>query len=531
MAVDQVHHDRTEIHRPAPVHEHANANFNSAELWNHYQSHVRGKDAGRHGDTPAGSGERPAVGSEKATHRAAAKGHDGTQESKAKKEPDHLIMTNAFAGLEGSGETRGVKPKDHDALKPAKGKDGKDTVKSAEKDAAGKVADPTDGQPIKIIGKPAHFDPKKSTVAVLDDFTEPKERTGGVTTDNHGEVSAKGFEANGLNVYRIQTNNAAGYGEQMAAIDAKIKSGELPLGKGDAVNVSLGMPNDLSIKDTTGFFGAPSTNETLAQNKDKLLDGIRAKSNDTNPENAGMKAVTTDVIKSNDAIQDMKDRGITVLHAAGNEGTDKFSAHFLNATELNSTKPNGQPDSFSADHSLTVRGDGVLPVTTRPADPFSKTSLYKDKGNYQINLQNGKMLSGPITELGEGWTGDKVPFDRNSFDPATYADKLKHIPNVQPTSMLSGEPLAGKAMTFMPGHAPKPDFAPGELKPSGGDTGLTITTTVPTRNDNANLSFRDTPSTDTTPKVAGFLAGTSFSGIGYVAEHHDEMERLKREGK
>jgi hypothetical protein len=528
MAVDQIHHtEKTEIHRPAPANAHAQ--FETHHLLADYQKTVGAKKAGGHGDSPAGTADKPAAGSDTHKHGATPAGQDGTHERKADKKPDHLIMTDAFAGLQGNGETRNAKAKGVETPKPPKGKEGKD--KPAQNDGHGNVADPTDGQPIKIIGKPNHFDQNKPTVAVLDDFTEEKEKAGGKAIENHGEISAKAAEANGFNVYRIQTNDAAGYGKQMQAIDAKIKSGELPLGKGDAVNVSLGQPNDLPIKGTTDFFGAASTNDTLAQNKDKLLDGIRAKSNDKDPKNADMAKTFGDVTKSNDAIKDMQDRGITVLHAAGNEGTGLFSAHFLNATELNSTKPNGQADNFSADHNLTVRGDGVLPVTTRPADAFSKTSLYQDKGSYEINLQNGKSISGPITEGGKSWTGDKVPFDRNSFDRNTWSEKFKQIPNEQPTAMLSSERLGGEDMRFTPGLSPKPAFDSVQLKPSEGDTGLTITYPVSTRNDNVNLKFTDTPSTDDAPKVAGVLAGTSFSNIGYLADHREEMERLKHEGR
>ncbi|MBU6451110.1 MAG: hypothetical protein KGS72_04975 [Cyanobacteria bacterium REEB67] len=455
-------------------------------------------------------------------------GKDGSQDTKTSKaEADHLIMTDPFAGLQGTGDTRGVKAKGHDA---PKAHDAHDAPKAhdSSKDKGASQNDPTDGQPIKIVGKPEHPDPNKPNVAVLDDFAGPKEKAGGLSTETHGDISAKAAEANGFNVYRVQTSDAS-YGEQMKALDDKIKSGELPLGKGDAVNVSLGMPSDLSIKDTTGFFGAQASNDNLAQNKDKLLDGFKAKSEDAS--NPGLQAVTRDVVQSNDAIKDMQDKGIKVLHAAGNEGTDKYSAHFLNATELNSTRPNGQVDSFSADHNLTVRGDGVLPVTTRPADPFSKTPLAQDKGSSEIQLPNGKTLSQPITELNKAWTGDRVPFDRNSFDAHTYTDQLKEIPNEQPNLMISADRLGNKETRFTPGRSPKPDFDAGQLRPAAGDSGLSITQTVPTRNDNNNLKFTDTPSADKTPKVAGVLAGTSFSNIGYLADHKEEMERLKREGK
>jgi hypothetical protein len=321
MSADQVHNSDkpVEKHDAAPQQPH----FDALALMKEHNTTVGadksagngdGKVIGNSGDASARPGDKTNAGTDTQASGAQTAGKAGGQDGRAgKAEPDHLIMTDPFAGLQGSPETQGVKAKGHDTPKTQHGKDGADSSRPNQGDASkgqAKPDDHTDGQPIKIVGKPEHLDPSKPTVAFLDDFSKPKESAGLLPVENHGEISAKGAEANGFNVYRVQTGTAP-MGEQMQAMDAKIKSGELPLGKGDAVNVSLGSGNDLPVEGGAKFFGVSATNDTLAQNKDKLLDGIKAKSEDSS--NPALQSGLGDVVKSNDAIKDMQDKGIRVL--------------------------------------------------------------------------------------------------------------------------------------------------------------------------------------------------------------------------
>ncbi len=235
--------------------------------------------------------------------------------------------------------------------------------------------------PFSIVGRPASLDPSKPTVAVLDSFNGPTEKVSGLPLASHGEIIAKSNEANGFNVFRLETGSSnASFGDKLEAIEKKVNSGELPLGKGDAINISLGpadakIHQDLTVKQAGEFFGLPLTPENLAENKDKLLDKVREKAEATDDQ--GLKGGLNEILRSNGAIKRLQDKGINVIHAAGNEGPETFTIQFMNAnTQLGSQKPDGEFDGFSATHSLLQKGaDGVIGVTSQAPDAFSKTEI------------------------------------------------------------------------------------------------------------------------------------------------------------
>lgn len=123
-----------------------------------------------------------------------------------------------------------------------------------------------------------------------------------------------------------------------------------------------------------------------------------------------------------------------MVHAAGNTDTPTekhFSMDFMNARDqLSSVRPDGRPDCFAVNTSLTKNGDGVLGVNYSPVDLTSKTPVVNQKGYYQID---GLPVRYDAAEFGGyrlGSGNEGFAFDRN-----------KDLQNGQPVGAIASNAI------------------------------------------------------------------------------------------
>lgn len=436
-------------------------------------------------------------------------------------EGEHLLVDNAFAALSAT-DTRAVKAKAEKKAHEPQTLEIPPTIGKATEASA----------PITIVGRPEKFVPERSTVLFLDNFS--KDRTNmasfgpGAGGAPHGEVSARAAEVNGFNVIRAQANDAP-FNEMFRDIEKRINSGELPLGKGDVINVSMGH-NDLTFAQVSEFTGIKITAENLAENKDKILDKLREISK--THENLELRQAIAGLVETNEIINRLQtEKKITVVHAAGNDGPDKFSIDFMNAkVQLGSQNPETKKfDSFSAAHSLetTDPANGVFGITTGWSQ-FSTLPLARDKGYASLIVPNGNPVSFPISGLFQSAIAtDGKYLDRSALG---FNDHKIQIPDA-PLSPLPYAALSSTASGFeskLQVGGPKQFFNSGMLKSPVANGPLIFSDRLSLKNVNNEISFSNTVPTDTMPRIAGVVAGTSFSNIGWLSDHRDELEKSKR---
>lgn len=236
----------------------------------------------------------------------------------------------------------------------------------------------TDSKAVRIEARPANFDAKLPSVAVLDEFTQDSLKLSATDSISHGELSARAIDEQGfLNVFRLQTDflqedsqgsdrhgsaaqNEGEIADSFEALVKLVESGELPLGKGDGVLASFGNASDPTFAEATAKFGISVSAENLRTVRQDLLARLKEVSADaTHPESQW----AANILRVNAAIETLQSRGINVIHAAGNGGPDKFSPGFLSANlQLTATDQHGKPLPNSADHSLTTKALGKFSV-------------------------------------------------------------------------------------------------------------------------------------------------------------------------
>ncbi len=391
-----------------------------------------------------------------------------------------LVFDNAFSAADSFGDdlTRAVKSKQGDRRVPLPPErpDSIDPRKS-----------------ITVLDSAQNLDPSKPTVVVLDDFRDIRRNTEPLDSQGnglpHGEPTAQAARQNGFNVVRVQDNTTApwdGTGANFAmplmGIEQKINSGELPLGKGDVINISLGNNPDLSFTKVSSMLqtkgGMPDLNvtpENLAANKDRILQGMQAIVNNpaSTPEE---RKIASRIVDTNAAIQRLQDKGITVVHAAGNNGPGEFSPDFMSAAvQLRSQRPDGTPDPFSANHSLAKPADGIFGVV---ANPF-------------------RNLAGEGTVPGFRLTGTDITF-------AAPAGAVQTNGLTLDMSKPVSAPLQFGQAPFLPGGGQ-------EVVPNDLPVGLKMTMEKMTPN----------------LPITGILGGTSFANIRWLQENRDSLLQRK----
>lgn len=436
--------------------------------------------------------------------------------------------------------TRGVKGKK--AGKAAtKAEDKRDGAKAS--DAAGSKAADTagDAQPPKKeeskqeerahdpeIVKQTGDNPKAPTVAFADVFNVKDQYLANNTTVSHGEISRKAAENNGFNTVALDLDNSRDkfnnkdFSKDLNAIDKKIDNGELKLGQGDALNISMGN-EDPTFKQASDFVGFPVTRENLAENREKILNRMNEIKDDPSRSESD-RTTANRVVETNKAIDKLQGKGVEVIHAAGNEGNDKFSWEFMNAkTQLSSNKPDGTADSFSADHSLTTKGNGVIPVHSKmDVDLFSKTPVAKQTGSYEVGDTGVKFQREKLPPF----SGDTHVFNRQSDDYLGKATKAR--PDVsQPSSVLSKE-------TAMHGaKVPEAKQFSAEPQKERNPDKFTKQPEAVAQMWTAKIGKPNVVGGDSAVPKAGettrneVLRGTSFSNIDYLKGNFDSMARKK----
>ncbi len=370
-----------------------------------------------------------------------------------------------------------------------------------------------------IVGKPANFDPKNPTVAFVDSFTASGRQNLGRGTDvSHGEFSAAPAEANGFNSFRVQANMEDGrsFADVLENVEKKVASGELPLGQGDVVNISMGNP-DLTFEQASKVFGFDINKDNLAQNKDRILE--KAKEFSQNEQNGELREIFENIVKSNEAITRLQEKGITVMHAAGNGGAEKFSLEFMNANVQLNSQTDGKPDAFSAAHNLTSPGDGKFKFT-RDADLTSSTPIRDQRGVVKVE---GANVSFPVTGMGNGLVGNLRQVDTQTIAQATM-DKLPETQNLPlPPSLLSASTDAAPGRFSK--NAPKQDFS---LPSPSGDPLVKFSYTAKTKNANDQIQISD-QAPQAGSLASGILVGTSFSNIRKLQEMRPQLMEMKKQ--
>lgn len=363
-------------------------------------------------------------------------------------------------------------------------------------------------------------DPKKPTVAFLDFFAGGHVPIAETARLNHGSISQLAADAHGYNTIAIQQKAPVDeYGDADLSkviddVDKKIDNGQLKLTKGDAVNISLGNP-DPTFDEASEFLGFEVNRENLAQNREKILKEMaNIKGDPQAPED--MRQIATRVLATNAAIDRIQAKGIDVVHAAGNDGPDRFSWDFMEANvQLSSASPNGKVDSFSADHSLTQKEDGVIPLTwLNEGNLISKIPIAEQRGRIELGDTGVKfdykgsdsVLSNNLIFNRDTYSVDKAPDKRSGeiktpqfmFDP----EKTKQSPFKYVSRFVASEETAREnhnhVLTFS-----EADVA-GYVEPGRRE----------------DLTKGEKP-------VIAVAPGTSFSNINYFKHHYQEYLRRK----
>lgn len=294
-----------------------------------------------------------------------------------------------------------------------------------------------DSEAVSIVGRPKKFDPSKPTVVVLDDLRDDKvefmREKGAVKGPTHGEITARaaehrGAEQDGFNVFRVHMNENASQLEVIQGLEKKIKSGEIPLGRGDAITMSFGGTHDATFKAVSQFLGTEINAANLKDKRDEILAAFREKSQDPSlsPE---LREGLANAVAMNDTISRIqKDTGADVIHASGNTGADRFSLQFMTANiQLRSSDKDGKVDNFSADHSLTnAAGDGVFGVKFN-----AKTNTFEVSNESVTNP-----IKFQLREIGKGKPVERFLGDRSQteFKLVEKEDRL-HTSLALPTAV------------------------------------------------------------------------------------------------
>lgn len=383
-------------------------------------------------------------------------------------------------------------------------------------------------EPSTEVVKRTGQDPKAPTVAFLDNFKEKHEDLGDGTRVAHGEISRAAAEAKGFNTVALQDsdrrdqNGDIDFSQRFKDIGKKIDSGELKLGRGDVLNVSLGN-NDPTFEQANKFLGFSGdraiTPENLAANRETILNRMKEISQDPSRSDAD-RATALRVVGTNQAIDDLKARGIEVVHAAGNSGPNKFSWDFMNSSrELSSVRPSGIPDDFSASNSLTTPGDGVIPIhVVNEMNLLSPTPIASQKGNLEIG-DTGARFARTGRDI---FPADTQIFNRETFQSGKRMESLKVDPAPLDPRMFDAAPIGTGTIA---GALPTNDLGPSALASDR----FSGAAPFPKKFDLAHPGqdrFAETLKPGEIP-VVGVITGTSYANINYLKSEYERLRGLK----
>lgn len=208
----------------------------------------------------------------------------------------------------------------------------------------------------------------------------------------------------------------------ISEVAAKVEKGELPLGRGDVLNVSMGKvaeydkngkekpgTGDPSFADLSKKVGFEVTPENVRENTDKILDKFKDISKDSS--DPVWQARAQEALRTNAAIDRLQATGVEVAHAASNDGNERIDINFLKAKhELQSVNPEtGQRDKFSGAGNQSV--DGSVPIYR--TDSNHRDAVYSMAGkeftNKELQVLNGDVVNSlPLSKPGVISMPDKL---------------------------------------------------------------------------------------------------------------------------
>jgi hypothetical protein len=381
------------------------------------------------------------------------------------------------------------------------------------------------------VGRSKTFDKTAPTVAVLDDFSKDPDNI--VPFDDkghglpHGDITAKAAEQNHFNVIKLQMGGND-FSKSLGSIEKKVASGELPLGKGDVLNISMGN-KDPTFEQASQLLSTPD--HPLSVTKDNLDAGMRTKILDrlgeiqNDPKSSpAVRDWAKSTLESNQTIQRLQDRGINVVHASGNEGPDHFSINFMTAKyQLSSARPDGQPHQFSADHPLTTKSDGAFGVKFQQTNMFDPTKIEDQKGSYQLD---GTNVGFSAAEIGRSPTsGDRYNFDSTTFrGDLAKENEVRRDPAVRTPldSSLFSPQDSGAASPLQPKRNQVPDWSKFQTSTNpelrSPTAPATWTTPMKTKDNTQAAATNVTaePVGADPHNVESVIAGTSYSNIRFL---------------
>ncbi len=222
------------------------------------------------------------------------------------------------------------------------------------------------------------------------------------------------------------------FSKPISEVAAKVEKGELPLGRGDVLNVSMGKvaeydksgkekpgSGDPTFADLSKKIGFEVTPQNVRENTDKILDRFKDIAKDSS--DPVWQARAQEALRTNAAIDRLQATGVEVAHAASNDGNDRIDINFLKAKhELQSVNPEtGQRDKFSGAGNQSV--DGSVPIYR--TDSNQRDAVYSMAGkeftNKELQVLNGDVVNSlPLTKPGMISMPDKL---------AGTPDDLKHL--------------------------------------------------------------------------------------------------------
>ncbi|CAM6000431.1 unnamed protein product [Sphagnum balticum] len=273
----------------------------------------------------------------------------------------------------------------------------------------------------KVEGDLSALDKKRPTVAFFDNFDWSKDEHPSFKFDGmylgHGLVSALSAAKNGYNVVPVEVGDSPANGSLLKDLSDTIKNGTLPLGRGDVVNISLGENMSTYAMSTVKVPGTgdPSfekvneklkhsgfnfkiTPENLKENREHLLDALSKMAQDKSDPEWQKRAQSA--VEANAAIKEIQDRGIEIVHAAGNDGPDHVDLNFLRAEhQLSSIDPVTQKiDQFSANNSLTEPEDGMVTLRRAGVGQYVLGNVPLNSAELcQVNYYNCGVKAAPLT--------------------------------------------------------------------------------------------------------------------------------------
>lgn len=398
-------------------------------------------------------------------------------------------------------------------------------------------APPYTGEPIALMHAPESFDRDTPTAVFLDDFVQKKD-----LRVPHGEISRRaakegGFQTVGLHLQDVRDKGIqVDFSTAINDIDKMVASGELPLGEGDIVNISMGN-RDPSFAEASKFLGfeVSRTDIDTARILSRMeeIAGDQSRSEDD-------RKIARRVVDTNAAITKLQERGVEVVHAAGNEGQDKFSWDFMAAKwQLSSNKPSGKPDEFSADHALTTAGDGVIPTrVVNNVSMFDSTPIGEQKGYIELG-DTGTTFA--FTGSG-AFPQDNLIFNRETYEAGDELPRIKPSlkePSARlferPTIHADGQPGDSREQSDgVTGALDIPELPglDGSQKPGPHDK---FTGTADKPSYYQWLKPYDPATSDTRDPlpgeqvISGLIRGTSYSNIEFLRDNFERLKRAKTE--